>query len=198
MPQGGAPYRTPRSFALLFLRVGRARSTLSSPYRAVARRRSPPWWASRHTVRCHKTLLVPFAITGPPHWGACSAELNLKKCSKAFSSKFAASSSVVGKDEVLVQGDISDDVTDFITMQWPEVSSSLPPLSPCCPRSHFCPFPPLLGLPCRSRRTTSLLCTRNSLLPPSPEFDPQPHLPSARYPSCVSSPRVRRGRIQCH
>ncbi|EDQ88213.1 uncharacterized protein MONBRDRAFT_32876 [Monosiga brevicollis MX1] len=56
------------------------------------------------------------SITGLKAYG-----LNLKQVSKAMSGRFAASSSVMGEDEVLVQGDLTDDIEDFIADKWPEI-----------------------------------------------------------------------------
>lgn len=49
-------------------------------------------------------------------------ELELKACSKQFGQKFACGSSVTGGDEIVLQGDIKDDLIDFIQEKWPQVS----------------------------------------------------------------------------
>ena len=46
--------------------------------------------------------------------GLKTCDMNLKKCSKAFGQKFACGSSVTGDDEITVQGDVIDDIMDFI------------------------------------------------------------------------------------
>ena len=46
--------------------------------------------------------------------GLKTCDMNLKKCSKAFGQKFACGSSVTGDDEITVQGDVVDDMMDFI------------------------------------------------------------------------------------
>ena len=49
------------------------------------------------------------------------AEIDLKKASKTFAQHFSCGSSVTGEDEVVIQGDIVEEVVDFIQEQWPEV-----------------------------------------------------------------------------
>jgi density-regulated protein DRP1 len=53
-------------------------------------------------------------------------DIDLKKAAKSFASKFACGSSVVknnqGIDEIVIQGDVSDDLYDHILETWPVVS----------------------------------------------------------------------------
>ena len=51
--------------------------------------------------------------------------VDLKKASKAFSQKFSCGSSVTGEDEVVVQGEVGDELVDYIQQFWPEVSGCL-------------------------------------------------------------------------
>ena len=37
------------------------------------------------------------------------------------SSKFSCGSSVTGDDEIVIQGDVSDDLFDFLPEKWPQV-----------------------------------------------------------------------------
>ena len=46
--------------------------------------------------------------------GLKTCDMNLKKCSKKFGQKFACGSSITGDDEITVQGDVIDDMMDFI------------------------------------------------------------------------------------
>ena len=46
----------------------------------------------------------------------------MKKASKAFAVKFSCGSSMTGEDEIVIQGDVTDDLFDFILEKWPEVS----------------------------------------------------------------------------
>ena len=48
-------------------------------------------------------------------------EIDLKKASKVFAQHFSCGSSVTGDDEVVVQGDVTDDIFDLIQKHWPEV-----------------------------------------------------------------------------
>ncbi|KAK4320210.1 hypothetical protein Pmani_008901 [Petrolisthes manimaculis] len=56
-------------------------------------------------------------ITGLKTFG-----LDLKVAAKFFGTKFACGSSVTGDDEIVVQGDIKDDLIDLIPEKWPEIS----------------------------------------------------------------------------
>lgn len=51
--------------------------------------------------------------------------VNLKEASKMFSKKFASSSSVTGTDEIVVQGDVKDELIDFIAEKFPEIDANL-------------------------------------------------------------------------
>ncbi|XP_064392443.1 density-regulated protein homolog [Halichondria panicea] len=59
----------------------------------------------------HVTLIVGLKTFG----------IDLKKASKSFAQHFSCGSSVTGDDEIVIQGDVSDDVIDFIQGKWPEV-----------------------------------------------------------------------------
>ncbi|RKP22336.1 translation initiation factor SUI1 [Syncephalis pseudoplumigaleata] len=53
-------------------------------------------------------------------------DVDMKKAAKLFANKFACGSSVTknnqGKDEIVVQGDVTDDVRDLILATWPAVT----------------------------------------------------------------------------
>lgn len=53
-------------------------------------------------------------------------DVDLKKAAKLFANKFACGSSVTknnqGNDEIVVQGDVSDEIFDLILEHWPIVS----------------------------------------------------------------------------
>jgi len=51
--------------------------------------------------------------------------IDLKVASKFFSSKFACSSSVTGEDEIVIQGDVKDDLFDILPEKWPEIDEDL-------------------------------------------------------------------------
>jgi len=51
--------------------------------------------------------------------------IDLKEASKFFGKKFAASSSITGDDEIVIQGDCKDDLFDLIPEKWPEVDEDL-------------------------------------------------------------------------
>jgi len=46
----------------------------------------------------------------------------LKIAAKFFGSKFACGSSVTGDDEIVIQGDVKDDLFEVIPEKWPQVS----------------------------------------------------------------------------
>lgn len=51
------------------------------------------------------------------------ADIDLKVAAKLFGTKFACGSSVTGDDEIVIQGDVKDDLFDFIPEKWPEVTN---------------------------------------------------------------------------
>jgi len=51
--------------------------------------------------------------------------IDLKVASKFFSSKFACSSSVTGDDEIVIQGDVTDELFDVLPAKWPEIDEDL-------------------------------------------------------------------------
>ncbi|XP_028400335.1 density-regulated protein homolog [Dendronephthya gigantea] len=53
--------------------------------------------------------------------GLKTFEIDIKKAAKSFGQKFACGTSVTGDDEIIIQGDVKDDLIDFIQEKWPEV-----------------------------------------------------------------------------
>merc|ERR1712141_470650 len=51
--------------------------------------------------------------------------IDLKVAQKFFSSRFACSSSVQGDDEVIIQGDVKDELFDVLPEKWPEIDEDL-------------------------------------------------------------------------
>lgn len=49
-------------------------------------------------------------------------DIDLKVAAKFFGSKFACGSSVTGDDEIVIQGDVKDDLFEVIPEKWPQVS----------------------------------------------------------------------------
>ena len=47
--------------------------------------------------------------------------IDLKVASKFFGGRFACGSSVTGEDEIVIQGDVGDDLYDVIPEKWSEV-----------------------------------------------------------------------------
>lgn len=50
-----------------------------------------------------------------------SADIDLKVAAKFFGTRFACGSSVTGDDEIVIQGDVKDDLFDYIPEKWPEI-----------------------------------------------------------------------------
>ena len=46
----------------------------------------------------------------------------MKDASKFFSNKFSCGSSIQGEDEIVIQGDVKDDLFDIIPEKWKAVS----------------------------------------------------------------------------
>ena len=57
--------------------------------------------------------------------GMATFNVDLKDASKLFSKKFACSSSVTGPDEIVVQGDVKDDIIEFIPEKFSEIDPDL-------------------------------------------------------------------------
>lgn len=55
--------------------------------------------------------------------GLSTFEIDLKVASKFFGTKFACGSSVTGEDEIVIQGDVKDDLFDVIPDKWPEIDA---------------------------------------------------------------------------
>jgi len=53
--------------------------------------------------------------------GLATFDVNLKKASKLFAQKFGSGSSVSGEDEIIIQGDVGDDVIDLILETWDQI-----------------------------------------------------------------------------
>ncbi|KAK6625484.1 hypothetical protein RUM43_005782 [Polyplax serrata] len=57
--------------------------------------------------------------------GLSTFDIDLKVASKFFGTKFACGSSVTGDDEIVIQGDVKDDLFDVIPEKWPEIDVDL-------------------------------------------------------------------------
>ncbi|KAI1728984.1 translation initiation factor SUI1 domain-containing protein [Ditylenchus destructor] len=57
--------------------------------------------------------------------GLTTCGIDLKVASKFFSSRFACGSSVTGGDEIVIQGDVKDDLFDVIPEKWKQVSEDV-------------------------------------------------------------------------
>ncbi|KOX68644.1 Density-regulated protein [Melipona quadrifasciata] len=53
--------------------------------------------------------------------GLSTFDIDLKVAAKFFGSKFACGSSVTGDDEIVIQGDVKDELFEVIPEKWPQV-----------------------------------------------------------------------------
>ncbi|XP_062814878.1 density-regulated protein-like [Anolis carolinensis] len=53
--------------------------------------------------------------------GLATFEIDLKEAQRFFAQKFSCGASVTGEDEIIIQGDFTDDIIDVILEKWPEV-----------------------------------------------------------------------------
>jgi len=53
--------------------------------------------------------------------GLSTFDIDLKVAAKFFGTKFACGSSVTGDDEIVIQGDVKDELFDIIPDKWPEI-----------------------------------------------------------------------------
>lgn len=53
--------------------------------------------------------------------GLSTFDIDLKVAAKFFGQKFACGSSVTGDDEIVIQGDVKDELFDIIPEKWPEI-----------------------------------------------------------------------------
>lgn len=94
----------------------------------VARRSQSRWLlALVHSV-IHTYIHISTVNLGNTLYAFLS-DIDLKVAAKFFGTKFACGSSVTGDDEIVIQGDVKDDLFDIIPEKWPEVSHSLPSVS---------------------------------------------------------------------
>ncbi|EMP37091.1 Coiled-coil domain-containing protein 62 [Chelonia mydas] len=52
--------------------------------------------------------------------GLATFEIDLKEAQRFFAQKFSCGASVTGEDEIIIQGDFTDDIIDVIQEKWPE------------------------------------------------------------------------------
>ncbi|VDN05064.1 unnamed protein product [Thelazia callipaeda] len=57
--------------------------------------------------------------------GLASFDVDLKAASKMFAGRFACGSSVTASDEIVVQGDVKDEIIDIIEKKWPHIESNV-------------------------------------------------------------------------
>ncbi|CAD6196352.1 unnamed protein product [Caenorhabditis auriculariae] len=55
-------------------------------------------------------------------WRLQTFEIDLKVATKLFAQKFACGSSVTGADEIVIQGDVKDDLFDLLPSKWPQIT----------------------------------------------------------------------------
>lgn len=50
-----------------------------------------------------------------------TTEIDLKLAAKFFGTKFACGASVTGDDEIVIQGDVKDDLFDLLPEKWKQI-----------------------------------------------------------------------------
>ncbi|XP_052463488.1 density-regulated protein-like [Carassius gibelio] len=53
--------------------------------------------------------------------GLATFDIDLKEAQRFFAQKFSCGASVTAEDEIIIQGDFTDDIMDVIQEKWPEV-----------------------------------------------------------------------------
>lgn len=53
------------------------------------------------------------------------ADIDLKEAQRFFAQKFSCGASVTAEDEIIIQGDFTDDIIDVIQEKWPEVKQTV-------------------------------------------------------------------------
>lgn len=72
-----------------------------------------------YLLLCLLVYLCEFCLTN--FYFLVVLDIDLKVAAKFFGTKFACGSSVTGDDEIVIQGDVKDDLFDIIPEKWPEV-----------------------------------------------------------------------------
>ena len=91
--------------------------TVASTMSGKQKSSSTSVWES---IEFSPSMLMMSSIIGFP-----LTEIDLKVASKFFGSRFACGSSVTGEDEIVIQGDVKDELFDVLTEKWPQVLRSL-------------------------------------------------------------------------
>ena len=68
-----------------------------------------------------KPLNISYSITFGHESIPSLSGIDLKLAAKFFGSKFACGSSVTGDDEIVIQGDVKDELFDVVPEKWPEI-----------------------------------------------------------------------------
>ncbi|KAL4223922.1 hypothetical protein ACF0H5_017384 [Mactra antiquata] len=77
-----------------------------------AKKKSEPQGIKLATSKRGKKKMVTIVM------GLASYDIDLKDASKFFANKFACGSNIQGEDEIVIQGDIKDDLFDILPEKW--------------------------------------------------------------------------------
>ncbi|XP_076107935.1 density-regulated protein homolog [Mytilus galloprovincialis] len=80
-----------------------------------AKKKTEPQGVRIGTAKRGKKKMVTIVM------GLATYDIDLKDASKAFSKKFSCGSSIQGEDEIEIQGDVKDDLFDFLPEKWPQI-----------------------------------------------------------------------------
>lgn len=77
-------------------------------------------------LRCILSLALSFSLCFVLNINSVltPADIELKEAQRFFAQKFSCGASVTAEDEIIIQGDFTDDIIDVIQEKWPEVSLS--------------------------------------------------------------------------
>ena len=87
-------------------------------------------YTSHCITMCPGTVLISVFFYPP--------DIDLKVASKYFASKFSCGSSVTGDDEIVIQGDVKDELFDMLPEKWPDKVNTLGDCVSGRPLSHLC------------------------------------------------------------
>ncbi|KAK7895497.1 hypothetical protein WMY93_020822 [Mugilogobius chulae] len=76
-------------------------------------------------AKCRQWLEKTFQIAKKKYvtrvCGLGTFDIDLKEAQRFFAQKFSCGASVTAEDEIIIQGDFTDDIIDVIQEKWPEV-----------------------------------------------------------------------------
>ncbi|XP_060561646.1 density-regulated protein homolog isoform X2 [Ruditapes philippinarum] len=81
-----------------------------------AKKKSEPQGIKLGTAKRGKKKMVTIVM------GLASYDIDLKEASKYFANKFACGSNIQAEDEIVIQGDVKDDLFDILPEKWKSIN----------------------------------------------------------------------------